>query len=46
MEPGRMDGGVEQSQTLMHTILKRETESDIILEAAALKHSMWEGDLL
>lgn len=41
-----MDGGVEQSQTLMHTILKRETESDIILEAAALKHSMWEGDLL
>lgn len=31
-EPRRMDGGVEQSQTLMHTVLK--TETDITLEAA------------
>lgn len=24
MEPGRMDGGVEQSQTLMHTVLQKK----------------------
>lgn len=26
MEPWRMDGGVEQSQTLMHTILGKDME--------------------
>lgn len=26
MEPWRMDGGVEQSQTLMHTILGKDVE--------------------
>lgn len=34
-----MDGGVEESQTLMHTVLQRQ--SDVIL-AAALKFKSWE----
>lgn len=28
-KPRRMDGGVEQSQTLMHTVLKKKTHSQI-----------------
>ncbi len=31
-EPRRMDGGVEESQTLMHTVLRKDTESDIRLQ--------------
>lgn len=26
LEPGRMDGGVEQRKTLVHTVLQRETK--------------------
>lgn len=26
LEPGRVDGSVEQCQTLMHTVLQRQTE--------------------
>lgn len=32
-----MNGGVEQSQTLVHPVLKIDTESDIIPESAALQ---------
>lgn len=28
LEPGRVDGGVEQCQTLVHTVLQRQTESE------------------
>lgn len=41
-----MNGGVEQSQTLVHPVLKTDTESDIIPESAALQLKTGGGAIL
>lgn len=36
MKPRRMDGGVEQSQTLLHAVLKKTFRELDIMEAASI----------
>lgn len=37
-EPGRMDGGVEESQTLIHTVLQRQSDLSYWLQHLSLNH--------